>query len=270
MNSSNLQAQNYQAAWPNDAKSTILTQTPQSQDQPYGTRRPITEADRTKIHHYRSGLLKPEYWSAFNNVQEIQKDWNTYADDNAALQSCRRAGNAVPSNSGLVLETLVSTDCHARWSTGQIISKAKYKYGFFEASMKIANISGVDNAFWLTTDDHFEIDVTEAFYPNRFYPALQQWPIENATAHTTVSSEVKVQEDLSQNFHDYALLWTPGNMIFAIDGEPVVALRTSDSISGPAQIRLSTALGDFAGKLPEHPQGHNTIIRAVRVFAIEK
>ena len=270
MGSGNLKAQNHQAFWPNDAKSTIVTAAANTPDQSYGIRRAITEADRASIQHYRSGLLKPEYSSTFKDAGEIQRDWSAYTDDNPALRSCRRPTNAAASDAGLVLKTQIATDCHARWSTGQIVSKARYNYGFFEASMKIADIPGVDNAFWLTTDHHFEIDVSEVFYPNRFYPAVQQWPVDKVNKHTTVASEVKVQEDLSKNFHNYAMLWTPGDMIFAIDGEPVAALRTSDSVSGPAQIRLSTALGDFAGKLPEHPQGHDAVIRALRVFAIDQ
>jgi hypothetical protein len=48
-------------------------------------------------------------------------------------------GNVEVSNVGLKLKTMVATDCHHEWSTGYISSKANYSYGFFEATMKIAD-----------------------------------------------------------------------------------------------------------------------------------
>lgn len=83
---------------------------------------------------------------------------------------CRRPGNVVVSSGGLRLKTLVAApDCrnNIKWSTGSIASKAEYRYGFFEATMKIADIKGMNNAFWmntgnqLATGDYFEIDVSK-------------------------------------------------------------------------------------------------------------
>jgi len=37
-----------------------------------------------------------------------------------------------------------------------ILVKAKYSYGFFEATMKIADVKGMNNAFWMTTEDHLD------------------------------------------------------------------------------------------------------------------
>ena len=39
-------------------------------------------------------------------------------------------------------------------------------------------------------------------------------------------------------------------------------------MKGPATIRLSTALGDWAGgKVPDHPENHNMVVQSLRVFA---
>jgi len=48
--------------------------------------------------------------------------------------------------------------------------------------MKIADIKGMNNAFWMTTEDHvetgdhFEIDVSEVQFPNYEHIGLQQYP----------------------------------------------------------------------------------------------
>jgi beta-glucanase (GH16 family) len=49
---------------------------------------------------------------------------------------------------------------------GSIISTIKQKYGFFGAYIKIADVSGLNKAFWLVTEDHFEIDIAEIHFPN--------------------------------------------------------------------------------------------------------
>jgi hypothetical protein len=145
-----------------------------SPDQPYGKRRPVAAADRAAIQSYRSGRKPPIFSTNFTDAAELQADWNLVSDDNqwGGFQSCRRPGNVEASSVSLRLKTLVATDCHHKWSTGYINSKAKYSYGFFEATMKIANIKGMNNAFWMTTEDHpetgdhFEIDVSEVQYPS--------------------------------------------------------------------------------------------------------
>jgi hypothetical protein len=133
-------------------------------DQPWGTRRPVTDADRIAIARYRSGQIKAAYVSDFKDQEKLGADWQPYSDD--YLQSCRRPENAVASAGGLDLQTRNATNCHAQWSTGYIISRQHYNYGFFEATIKASDIDGLNNAFWLVTEDHFEIDVCELHYPN--------------------------------------------------------------------------------------------------------
>ncbi|WP_350449039.1 family 16 glycosylhydrolase [Paracidobacterium acidisoli] len=68
---------------------------------------------------------------------------------------CRRPGNVEATSGGLGLKTLAAqADCRnksLKWSTGSIQSKANYGYGLYEATMKIADIKGMNNAFWMNT-----------------------------------------------------------------------------------------------------------------------
>lgn len=247
-----------------------------SPDQPYGKRRPITPADRAAIQSYRWGERTPIFATDFGDSSELQNDWNLVSDDATwgTYQSCRRPGNVEVSNAGLRLRILIATDCHCKWSTAYIVSKAKYSYGFFETRMKIADIKGMNNAFWMTTEDHpqtgdhFEIDVSEAQYPNYDHLGLQQYPAKGnqKLQHTGMGWGANFTVDLSAGFHDYGVLWTPTEMIYEIDGEPVAAVVTNGAVHPPTDVALSTAL--IYGGVPEHPEAHDVTVRSIRVFAI--
>lgn len=73
---------------------------------------------------------------------------------------------------GLQLRTTATTACHAKWATGGIISKAKQRYGLYEASIQAADISGINNAFWLVSDAGYEIDIVEPHYPDDVHMTL--------------------------------------------------------------------------------------------------
>jgi beta-glucanase (GH16 family) len=241
-----------------------------SPNQPYGTRRPVTGADRAAIQSYRSRHKTPIFATTFTDPAELRADWNSLSDDATwgDFKSCRRPDNVTTSSVGLRLKTEIATGCHHKWSTGYIISKARYHYGFFETTMKIADIKGMNNAFWMNTEDHpetgahFEIDISEVQYPSYDHIGLQQYTKIN---HTGMGWGAKFADDLSSGFHDYGLLWTPKEMIFEVDGEPVAAVVTNNAVMEPADVRISTAL-IYAG-IPDHPEGHDVVVRSVQVFA---
>jgi hypothetical protein len=240
-----------------------------SPDQPYGRRRSVTDADRAAIKAYRSGNKKPVLSTMFSTPSELQEAWDIVQDDNRSgdFLSCRRAGNVEPTSAGLRLKTMVATDCTNRWSTGYIASKEKYSYGFFEARIKIADVAGMNNAFWLTTDDNYEVDIAEMRYPNYIHIGLQYWPPKGSQEkHTGVGWGAKFVENFSEGFHDIGMLWTPTDMVFEVDGEPVAAAALHGSVKGPVQVRLSTALLGSAGKVPEHPEGHDMVVKSIRIY----
>jgi hypothetical protein len=240
-----------------------------SPDQPWGVRRPVTAADRAAIAAYRSGARTPLFATDLKHPASLPGDWTLVSDDQASLKGCRRPASVATSPEGLRLQVLPAPDCHtAPYSTGYIASKAKYRYGFFEARFKIANIKGLDNAFWLTTDDNFEIDITETFYPSSMHLGFQYWPPNKTGKHAGVGWLANFVENLSSGFHDIGLLRTPTQMIYEVDGEPIAAVITHGAASGPATIRLSTVLADWAGgKVPARPEGHAMTVQSLKVFA---
>ena len=172
------------------------------------------------------------------------------------------------------MKTEIARDCRNKWSTAYVNSKAKYGYGFFEASMRIADIKGLNNAFWMTTEDHpetgdhFEIDVCEVQYPNYCHIGLQQYPAKGNKniKHTGMGWGVKFVDDLAAGYHDYGVLWTPSEMIFEIDGLPIAAVVTNNLVHPTTDVAFSTAL-IYAG-IPEHPEGHDMAVRSLRIFEL--
>jgi hypothetical protein len=234
--------------------------------QPWGTRRQVTEDDRTLIAKYRAGSAKPIFVTDFKDPAALGSQWTFMSDD--YLKSCRRPQNAVSTRAGLELQTLPGGNCRAKWSTGYIISRLKQKFGFFEATIKAADIDGLNNAFWLVTQDHFEIDVVEMHYPNIARLTLHDNNKINGVWPPAVGFDSKFADNLSREFHDFGVLWTPTDIIYEIDGEPIAAVRTNNSIAGAADIRISSALMDYAGKIPDNPIGHHMYVRSLRVYPL--
>jgi hypothetical protein len=234
-------------------------------DQPWGVRRPVAAADRALIASYRSGRKTPALETNFADPTELQSQWALQSDDRSDLKSCRQPQNVVAGPAGLELRTLAATTCRAQWSTGFLISKSKRTYGFFEATIKAADISGLNNAFWLVSEGAFEIDVAEVHYPNDLHMTVHSWA---TSAGTAVGFDSKLGGDFSKAFHDFGVLWTPTDIIFAVDGEPVAAMATRGAIAKPADIRFSTALAPFAGKIPANPAGHAMYVKSLRVYPL--
>ncbi|GLS16996.1 hypothetical protein GCM10007874_00110 [Labrys miyagiensis] len=230
-------------------------------NQPWGTRRPVTAADRALIARYRAG--RPAIETNFTDPAELRAQWTLQADDRSDLRSCRQPANVVTTPAGLQLRTTAAPACHAKWATGYIISKFKQRYGLFEASLQVANETGVNNAFWLASDAAYEIDVVEAHYPNDAHMTLHNWNPGGAS----VGFDSKCACNLAAGFHDYGVLWTPTELIFEIDGEPIAALTRVGGIDKPADVRFATALADFAGKVPDNPVGHHMAVQSLKIFS---
>ena len=161
--------------------------------------------------------------------------------------------NVIVDEKGLHLVTGENTSKHSAakpFTTGYIESKNQYGFGYYECKMKITGVSGINNAFWLTTG-HYEwtnpnlpnmsekhknefikqgkntimrtdeIDIVEANYPSTMVLSLHNWfPKSGSWSHIgggvkTVIEPAKYNYrdtpiDLSQ---DYNLYWCCVGMI---------------------------------------------------------
>jgi hypothetical protein len=227
----------------------------------WGRRSPITDEDRNVIANIRRS--QSVLTVNFASTQNLAADWVVKTDNRTDLKSCRAPESVVSADAGLELLTLQSRNCYAKFSTGSIWSKYRQRYGYFEARIKIAGISGVNNAFWLTTTDGFEIDIAEVHYPNIVFMTLHNNNISFKIPHS-VGFKQTFSDNFSLKMHTYGALWTPTRIVFTVDGEPIAALDTHGAITGTADIRFSTALGDF-GRLPDNPVGSYMLVDSLAV-----
>jgi hypothetical protein len=50
----------------------------------------------------------------------------------------------------------------------------------------------------------------------------------------------------------------------------IAAIGTNGAIHGAADIRFSTAVMDFAGRIPANPAGHHMYVTALRIYSLQK
>jgi beta-glucanase (GH16 family) len=145
----------------------------------------------------------------------------------------------------------------ARKRGGEVVSarmnsRASWRYGYFEARLKLPSGRGTWPAFWMLpapyTPDGGEIDIMEAVGANPNYVS--------ASAHTTAGShsgEILVLAAESA-FHVYALEWTADSIRAFVDGEPYFTFHNDKAgnagtwpFDSPFYLKLNLAWGGTWG-----------------------
>jgi beta-glucanase (GH16 family) len=239
-------------------------------------KRSPTEAEKNAVHEYHVRGAKVLFEDGFQSQAAFEKNWTVFTDDRSDLLACRTAKTLSITDDGLKIETVKADHCKEQWSTGQIISKQAFRYGLYEAYMKIAPSVGVDNAFWLTsqgdlndgTGDSFEIDVAETYYPALVRSTLHRHNLHGGGDRYETGFDDRLKGNLAAGFHDYGVLWTPEALVLSLDGVAFQTIEMKGTINVPANLRLSTALGNFGGKSPADPVGLVMQVSHVRVLGL--
>ena len=251
-----------------------------SPDRAWAKRREPTVKDRERIAAFRNPSRRPDFTTQFNDPEELKKDWILQSDDVTALLSCRRPENISVKTGVLKLRTELNYKGDKKWSTGSMLSSFKQHYGFVEAAIKITDCTGINNAFWMVTDDGFEIDIAEIHYPDTVRTTLHNHhdyqPIKKASKSDndwtggaksdSVGFNNKFKDNFSTRYHYYGVLWTPEEIIFEVDGEPINVLVTKGAIKEAGDIRFSTAVMTYAGKIPVHPENHDMTVNRLHIY----
>lgn len=134
---------------------------------------------------------------------------------------------------------------------GMIQSKETFQYGYFEARIRFQHLQGHHGAFWLQSplygqflDDPgrsgAEIDIIEFFGSGRIQADAQHNVYWNPYAspqrqHRQHNLYIRRNSgaELSDDFHQFALLWTENEYVFFIDG--VESWRLNEGISQTEQ-----------------------------------
>ena len=137
----------------------------------------------------------------------------------------------------------------AEYTSGEVNSKLSWKYGRFEARIKVPSSKGVLSAFWMTPADGAwppEIDVVEvlghepstAYFTNHYG---------TQSSHKMNNGKLSFKDDLSRDFHVYSVEWDNDSIRWFIDG--VLCFSSDKGVpSKPFIMRLSLPVGpDWEG-----------------------
>ena len=146
------------------------------------------------------------------------------------------------------------------------------QYGWFEARVHLPSGKGVWPAFWLLPDDKKtwppEIDIfeTRGSKPNEVVFALHER--QPGTWRPKSNGKTWRTQDLTKNFHTYALDWTPKGLKWYVDGiERHQFLMSPPDF--PMYVILNLAIGGSFDGDPDQttPFPSEMIIDYVRIYS---
>ena len=115
-----------------------------------------------------------------------------------------------------------------------------WRYGYFEARMKWDVTTGAWPAFWLTpvetalgldfyngVQEQGEFDIFEGQgdEPHTFFGTIHDWKNGVGTANSNNTWPLGQSVDFSQ-YHTYGMLWTPGQVTWYFDNQPLMSAPT--------------------------------------------
>ncbi|MBQ2966525.1 MAG: S-layer homology domain-containing protein [Clostridia bacterium] len=210
----------------------------------------------------------------FNGTEMDWSIWKSAAQSPASLLSSRWPENAVVKDGNLNLEVRREQRGGKEWTAGSVWVRPEVfsqSYGYWEARYKIAECSGINNSFWMTTGStklpntgyRYELDVNEGHYPNIMNTNYHRY-YEDGTKKTYSEKESSVY-DLSVDFHTYALEWNEDKLIYYLDGK-VVAEKVNENASWPTYPMLSSAVLNWAGSIPDSIDKTAQVVDYVRIW----
>ena len=198
-----------------------------------------------------SAKLDKSVWLVSNQGLNWNNEDQAYTPDNISVENGKLILTARKESwKGLSLRAdNPGRTVSAEYTSGEVNSKLSWKYGRFEAKIRVPSTKGIISAFWMTPADGTwppEIDIVEvlghdsstAYFTNHYG---------NPSAHGMVNGKHFFKEDLSRDFHIYSVEWDKDSIRWFIDG--VFYFSSEKGVpSKPFIIRLSLPVGpDWEG-----------------------
>ena len=124
-------------------------------------------------------------WSDEFNLDDAELDrrWHSQNGPSGHILSSRWRENAVVQENTLRLINRKEDRGGQAWTSGNIWTREKFQYGYFEARYRYAAAEGTNNSFWLMTNTpgepavgkRFEIDINEGHYPSEINTNIHNW-----------------------------------------------------------------------------------------------
>lgn len=205
---------------------------------------------------------------------------------NSNLQ-CFTPGNVEILDGSLVILTKVgSATCSSidlssatyNYTSGFVSMRSfNFLYGTVEFRAKFGGGSGTGAwpAVWMAdascqasdptgTDERCngqEIDIAEILNSD-FTHVNQQIHVDNFAHNDGCKPLVS---DTSQNFHTYQLIWSPGSLVFRIDGTATCTITRSYVPNTPMYVKISVFVGNYGGPVKNSSLPWKTQVEHVRV-----
>ena len=172
------------------------------------------------------------------------KHWSTQEPDNVEIRDWN-----------LLLHLKKEQSKGMEYTGAGIISKERYGFGYYEASMKVPPGAGWHNSFWLmdhdgsgstaTQSSTIEIDIIEndSKNPTKYGVNFHRWK----DKHISIGHKVIESPDMSKDFQIFACVYTPDYVKFFMNGVEVHQIDISDMPKAPQNIWL-TSIATWLGK----------------------
>lgn len=164
--------------------------------------------------------LNHENWNVeLHQPGWVNEEWQEYIDDEKVLKI---------TDGNLVIQPVKETvDGQDLYFSGRVNTQNKhnFKYGFFEARVKVPKGQGYLPAFWLMSADESlygqwprcgEIDIMEVHGSD---PTKSYGTIHYGNPHKESQGDYQLTTgDFSEEYHIFALEWLPGQIKWFVDG----------------------------------------------------
>jgi beta-glucanase (GH16 family) len=166
-----------------------------------------------------SGVIK--YQDDFNTLNE--NFWKKHRGTFKTNLAYFHPNNVYVEDGKLVMKLENDKRRRNRFVGAQLISREKLSYGYYEIRVKPVKCDGVMNAFFLmgtTGEMGHEIDIE--FMGRHSNELLTNYWDKDGKEFPKM---VKLKFDASKDWHTYAFLWTPENIIWYVDGKEIRKVR---------------------------------------------
>lgn len=225
----------------------------------------------------------PLDWKVWQPI--IEKRHESYQTD--------REKNVRIEDGHLVIEAHEESYEDAEYTSAMVQTREAFKYGRFEARMKLPDGRGTWPAFWLVSNskwpDHGEIDVMEHYARDGSKPGeAQSFGQIESNLHSTPPPEVPALTSWGRvtstpvadvtEWHTYAVEWEEGEIRFFIDDEqtavhtrpPEGDPQTWPFDEFPEVIAFDMFLGAWAGPVDASALPQRLLVDWVRVWRVDE
>lgn len=161
---------------------------------------------------------------------------------------------------------------------GCINTKGKFEHacGYYVARIRLQSQQGHWSAFWLYNDsvsqvgnegrDGTEIDIMEKPWLDDRITQNLHWD-GYGKEHKSAGTTVEVP-GIMNGFHTFALLWTPDEYVFFVDGKETWRTAAGGVCQVPLYVKLSDEIGSWAGDIKKAALPDDFAVDYVRVYEL--